>query len=105
MVTGDTGVHIWAVPGNVAGGFLSPSGNVTILCKYQPTPMFFALGFLHSVNTREIYSGLCCVFRPANGGKYCVGSRKRFRSCNTHVSIVQIRFESISFFSFLCCHC
>lgn len=56
MVTGDTGVHIWAVPGNVAGGFRSPSGNVTILCKYQPTPMFFALGFLHSVNTREIYS-------------------------------------------------
>ncbi len=27
-----------------------------------------------------------CSFRPTGGGKYCLGERKRYRSCNTDVS-------------------
>ncbi|XP_074610402.1 A disintegrin and metalloproteinase with thrombospondin motifs 20-like isoform X2 [Acropora palmata] len=40
--------------------------------------------------SRKCGGGISLSFRkcnnpmPANGGKYCVGSRKRFRSCNTH---------------------
>lgn len=32
--------------------------------------------------------------RPTIGGKYCLGERKRYRSCNTDVSTVRIAERS-----------
>ena len=38
----------------------------------------------------------CVNYRPAHGGKYCVGERRRYRSCN-----IQVRNEHYSdFFKF-----
>lgn len=35
-----------------------------------------------------------CVFRPSGGGKYCLGERKRYRSCNTDVSKTSSQYKS-----------
>ncbi|VDM51778.1 unnamed protein product [Angiostrongylus costaricensis] len=42
-----------------------------------PTSMFFLAGM-----TDEPLAAASQIFRPANGGKYCVGQRERYRSCN-----------------------
>ena len=28
----------------------------------------------------------CVIYRPAHGGKYCIGQRRRYRSCNIQVN-------------------
>ena len=28
-------------------------------------------------------TGFCMISRPSNGGKYCVGRRVKYKSCNT----------------------
>lgn len=58
--------------------------------------------------------------RPTIGGKYCLGERKRFRSCNIDVSITAFHHRRhyhwlinliwteswilLAFFRFVCCH-
>lgn len=39
-----------------------------------------------TIRRRSLYSlfNESNIFRPVNGGKYCVGQRERYRSCNTH---------------------
>ena len=34
-----------------------------------------------------VFSSLDFTFRPKHGGKYCVGQRKRYRSCNIEVFV------------------
>lgn len=34
-----------------------------------------------------LFSFLDFFFRPKHGGKYCVGQRKRYRSCNIEVFV------------------
>ena len=29
---------------------------------------------------------MCCQCRPSNGGNYCVGEQRRYRTCNVQVS-------------------
>ena len=48
--------------------------NVTIQRKFL---------FIKKKNVLDLKS-LNFVFRPAFGGKYCIGTRIQYRSCNTH---------------------
>lgn len=41
----------------------------------------------------------CC--RPSNGGKYCLGERKRYRICNTDVRALSVLIMPTSFCSVL----
>ena len=92
MANGESGVLIWSAPGNVAEGLCTPTASVTTPGKFQNVRLIHALCFLKIVgksvqDTVEFYFDLGSnSFRPENGGKYCIGLRKRFKSCNTQVS-------------------
>lgn len=87
MDSGESGVFIWSVFGNVVEGLSIFIVSVIILGKFQNVWLIYVLCFLKIVgkfvqDIVEFYFDLGCnFFRLENGGKYCIGLRKRFKFC------------------------
>ena len=68
-----------------------------LCCLTRPLPLFAlrhnSLVFPRDVTDFEYHNGMqyvyLCFHRPKDGGRYCIGQRKRYKSCNVKVSLLR----------------